>query len=195
MKFEDAQKFMIKYLSSSKFANREDAQTTLSSLSLITDMVKHGFITENSQEGVQIKGKKYITNEPFVINERAYVCGFMREFDGELFMRLFSSKSDKVCLIIPRLNIQESDINFDKNKNIPLTVSIKSDNKYKVYTSQTTWLPAFIYDLKKQHVKLNKSEKVVYILCYDPLYNRKASSKNGLHNDILKILHEMNEIK
>ena len=145
MKFEDAQNAMIKYLSSSEFANREDAQDTLSSLSLIIDMVKHGFITENSQEGVQTKSKTYNTNEPFVLNERAYVCGFMHESDGELFMRLFSSKSDKVCLIIPRLEIEESEINFDRNKNIPLTITIKN-GKYKVITSQLPWIPATAFD-------------------------------------------------
>ena len=40
----------------------------------------------------------------------------------------------------------------------------------------------------KKEIKLNKSEKVVLILCYDPKLNRDAKNKDGLFREVLKSL-------
>lgn len=52
MRFAAAQKQTLDYLSSAEFKEREDAQTTVSSLPILKKIVEKGFVTDNSQEGI-----------------------------------------------------------------------------------------------------------------------------------------------
>jgi hypothetical protein len=49
-------------------------------------------------------------------------------------------------------------------------------------------IPQRAEDMFRKAVRLNKSEKVVYILCWDPEWNRLASNRDGLFRDVLKYL-------
>ena len=82
MKFDEAIKHSIDYLNSSEFRNREDAQTTIKSIPLIIKINSMGFLTDNSQEGLILKGYNPDSKNYYEIKERAYISGFMKKENG-----------------------------------------------------------------------------------------------------------------
>ncbi len=181
MRFDDARKASVKYLESNEFKEREDAEDSQKDLPFLIQMNKHGFLTNNSQPGNEARGKSPMTGKPYHIEERAYVSGFMKTKEGIEFVKKFNANSDKTCFINQVIDEDCAPVNTDYW--LPLTVS-----NGEAFTRSSLWIPTQTFDFMKKIAKINKSESVVYIMCFDPLWNRKGISKKGLFHDILKAL-------
>ena len=181
MRFDDARKATVKYLESDEFKEREDAQDSQTDVPYLIDINRRGFLTQNSQPGNEARGKNPMTGKSYHIEERAYVSGFMKTKQGIEFVRRFNAFSDKTCYINQVIDESCAPVNTDYW--LPLT---KSNGE--VFTRSSLWIPTETFEFMKKQAKINKSESVVYIMCFDPVWNRKASGRNGLFRDILKAL-------
>lgn len=186
MKFSEALKESIKHLNSSEFRNRvkEEDERMLSEINILTEINKKGFLTNNSQSGRQEKGKHYQDKKPYIIDERAYLSGFMLKTKAEKFIDNLRKSSDKVGLIVP---VCECDLDIPSELYIPLTTT-KHASKVQVNTHILPVISKKSMTFFLKESKVNKTEPVVFICCFDPEWNRYSSSKNGLFTDILKAL-------
>lgn len=180
MKFKEAQAAAISMISSPEFIERirEEDDSMLKHLDLLKTMNQHGYITTGSQAGNKKFGKS------FEIIERAYITGFMLETDAIKFIKNMGVLTDKNAMYIPRCS---DDIHLPASLDIPLTIT-KKDGTIVVHTHMATALPMSHWDQQRKQAKLNKSDKIVYIFCWDTKWNRDASSASGLFTDVIKIL-------
>lgn len=186
MKFSDARQRMIKYLQSEDFTSREDAQTT--NTDNLIQINKKGFLTENSQEGILHSGFNKDTQKYFLIKERAYVTGFMKNSEVEEFVNRINNTTDKVAFsIIPSVK--------EESSFITVTVSASAESKAKLKTTPLTpatklftSLPDEVLKSIKKSVHINQTEAVSLVAVFDPVYGRKATSVKGVFKDILNHL-------
>jgi hypothetical protein len=201
MKFADAQKKMIDYLGSSEFSEREDANTTISSVPILQKIIKKGFITQNSQEGIITSGFNKETQRYYHIEERAYLMGFMKRDDAIKFVEWMNTNTNKISFIIHIDYSKEYENILDKGHDgffskIPVTVSNSAAKKtdikklYPVTTILTAYTPSMI-DFTKKTVHLDKSQSVHYIVVIDPVYGRHATSAHGIYKDVIKGLESI----
>jgi hypothetical protein len=187
MKFKDAQKRIIQKLASDDFKQRilDEDSTMLKHIPLITEINKSGYLTTESQAGRCHKGKKsYVDGKPYEIRERSYLTGFMKKDTAENFIKAMGIYTDKNAVYIP---ICEDSVNLPSELDIPLTITIKKD-KTEINTHTSTAIPKSYGNHLIKELKLNKSEDVVCIICWDTKWCRSASSTNGLFTDVLKCL-------
>ena len=190
MKFAAAIKKSITYLSSDEFKGRDDAETTVASIPTLIKINKGGFLTDNSQEGLILKGKNPETKKSYVIKERAYVSGFMPHAAAPKFVEHVNTFSDKVAFIIysnPSPAFEKAFMSgpVDELPKVTLTISSLGQTPFKEDTKTFTSLPTKIVNFQKEAVHLNTSEPVDYVQVFDPQYGRKASAPNGLYKAIL----------
>lgn len=153
-------------------------------LPLLQKINKAGFLTVNSQAGHRSKGKQYQTGKPYELVERAYLVGFMLEEDAAKFIKAMSIQTDKNAIFLPvGASVEEIPSALD----IPLTI-VKMGSSITVETHVAAALPKEMSDSFKKMVHLNKSEKAVYILCWDTHWGRSAAGKNGLFTQVLECL-------
>ncbi len=186
MKFKDAQKFVIEYLDSDSFKNREDVQTTIRAVPLLKTINSKGFITQDSQQGINSSGYNSSSELYYSIKERAYVNGFMKRKNAEEFISWMNTYTDKIAFIIYQV---DNNIDFSVLPFIPVTVSATGNNKNELthFVQKTrirTVLPENDIKFLKKMSKLNLTEPIEYISVIDPVYGRKATSKNGLLSNI-----------
>jgi len=180
MKFNDVKTHRIKMFDTPEFLNRikgEDPRM-LKYLPLLKKINEYGFITIESQAGVEKK------SETFTLSEKSYIIGFIEESRAENFIKHLSINSDKNCLIV---HIVDKNFDIPAKYDIPLTIE-QTKNNIKVVTHTSTVLPQNWYDMYKKEIKINKSEKVILLLCFDPKFNRDAKNKDGLFSEVLKSL-------
>jgi hypothetical protein len=187
MKFQDAQKFVIKYLESDSFKNREDAQDTIIAIPLLKTINTKGFITQDSQQGINSSGYNSSTGLYYSMKERAYVNGFMKQKDTQKFISWMNTYTDKIAFIVYQV---DNDIDFSILPFIPVTVSATGKNKNELNhfvpnTRIRTILPENDIKFLKKTSKLSLKEQIDYISVIDPVYGRKAMNKNGLLSDII----------
>jgi hypothetical protein len=189
MKFKEAQKKAVEMFVSKDFIERirEEDPSMVKQLPLLQEINKLGFLTENSQAGRFSKGKHYKDGLPYEIHERAYISGFMPESKAEEFIKEFNLKTNNNAVFIP---ICSDKIFLPAKFDIPVTYSIHND-KTKVDTHMSMALPNAQYEWYKKFLKLNKSEKVVYLLCWDTKWDYLASKKDGLFNNMIKVLSKL----
>lgn len=201
MKFQDAQKAMVQYLSSNEFKNREDAKTTLPSIKILQDINRKGLLTTNSQTGEDEKGFNPETKKYYRICERAYIEGFMKRSNGLALIDFLNTTTDKVAFFIyenpdPAFETLYFEGDVKAVPSIPVTVSGSSSVGYshikKLYpdTKMPTTVPKSTADFQRNHVKLNKSEDTHWICIIDPVYGRNALKKDGLFTVVLDALKE-----
>ena len=181
MKFNEAKAQAVALFNSAEFkerVNEEDA-TMLRQLATLQEINRNGFITVNSQAGAKAKGKHHETGKAYENIERAYLMGFMLETKAPEFIKNMGLKTDKNAVFVP---VCSDDINLPSVLDIPLTIT-KSAGTTKVDTHFSSALPKSAFDSFKKQVKLSKSEKVVFIFCWDSEWGRK-----GLFKDVLRIL-------
>jgi len=180
MKFKEAQSAAISMISSPEFIERirEEDDSMLNHLDLLKTMNQLGYITTESQAGNKKVGKSY------EIIERAYINGFMLESEAVKFIKNMAILTDKNAAHIPHCS---NDIHLPASLDIPLTI-VKKDGTIAVHTHMSTALPISHWDQERKQAKLNKSDKIVYISCWDTKWNRDASSATGLFTDVIKIL-------
>lgn len=189
MKFNDALKHSVEMLKSDAFKQRviEEDKTMLKHIPILIEINKNGYLTDNSQAGRNHSGLTWDTKKPFVMKEKAYISGFMKESDATEFIKLMSIETDKNAILIPYCN---GKIDLLAGLDIPLTIATV-DNKTTVETHQPVAMPKDWIDFEKKQVKLDRSEKAVYIFCWDNKWGRNASGKNGLFTDVLHILKKL----
>jgi hypothetical protein len=173
MKFEDVKTHRIKMFDTPEFIKRikDEDILMLKYLPILKKINLYDFITIESQSGVRK-------------NEKSYVIGFIQESKAENFIKNLSINSDKNCLIIYTV---DDKFDIPAKFDIPLTIE-KKNNEIKVVTHTSTIIPKSLLDMYKKEIKINKSEKVVLLLCFDPKFNRDAKNKDGLFIDVIKSL-------
>ena len=171
MKFSAAQKNAVSMFDNPEFiANIKDEDSTMVKyLTILKQINQHGYLTTNSQAG----------RKTSTIYERAYITGFMMKKDAAQFIKNMNIETDKNAIYVSITNID------DPKLDIPLTIE-KMKNNWEVFTHMSTSIPKRIWNQERK--KLNLLDDVVYIFCWDPKWNRTASSSSGLFTDVLKIL-------
>ena len=111
----------------------------------------------------------------------------MKKDNAEKFIKEMGIYTDKNALFTP---ICSDDISIPASLDIPLTITIQQD-KTEVSTHTSSVISKSYADMLRKQVKLNKSEDVVYIFCWDTKWCRNASNKNGLFTDILKVMKKI----
>jgi hypothetical protein len=180
MKFNEAKAQAVALFNSVEFkerVNEEDA-LMLRQFAILQEINKHGFITVNSQAGNKSKGKHYTTGKPYENLERAYLMGFMLETEAALFIKNMGLKTDKNAIYVP---VCSDDIKLPSALDIPLTIT-KSGGTVIVDTHFSVALPKSAFEGFRKQAKLSKSEKIVFIFCWDSEWGRK-----GLFKDILRV--------
>jgi len=181
MKFKEAIKRAVDMFDNDKeFLERITVEdpTMVKHLPILKQINQLGFLTYGSQAGLRKKGKDY------EIHERAYVEGFMQEKEAGEFIKKMAFHTDKNAIFVPTCC---DDVIVPPSLDIPLTTT-KKNGKISVDTHMSTAIPKSVEDMFRKRVKLNKTEKAVYIFCWDPEFNRMASGKNGLFRDVLRYL-------
>jgi hypothetical protein len=183
MKFTDAQKAAVAMFSSPEFLDRikEEDDTMLKHMKLLQDINRAGLLTTNSQAGNTTRGKGY------VITERAYIDGFMPEATAEKFIKEMNIHTDKVAVYVPYC---EDSIHIPSSLDVPLTTTRKN-GQITVHTHMSLALPQSTWNFFRKQVKLNKSEKAVYVFCYDTKWSRNASGPRGLFTEVLRTLNNI----
>lgn len=184
MKFNEAKAHAVALFNSAEFkerVNEEDA-TMLRQLATLQEINRNGFITVNSQAGAKAKGKHHESGKAYENIERAYLMGFMLETKAPEFIKNMGLKTDKNAVFVP---VCSDDINLPSALDIPLTITTSAGTT-KVDTHFSSALPKSAFDSFKKQVKLSKSEKVVFIFCWDSEWGRK-----GLFKDVLRILRSL----
>jgi len=186
MKFREACAAAVIMFGKDSFAEKikEEDPLMVKYLPLLQKINKAGFLTINSQAGHHSKGKHYQTGKPYELTERAYLIGFMLEKDAAKFIKAMAIQTDKNAIFLP---VAASVDELSSDLDIPLTI-VKRGVDISIETHITAALPKELSDSFKKIVHLNKSEKVVYILCWDINWGRSAAGKNGLFTQVLECM-------
>jgi len=190
MKFVEAQAKAVAMFSSPGFIKEieEEDPAMVKHLNLLKTMNQCGYITTNSQAGKKMSGKKSaIDGKPFETIERAYIVGFMLEVNAIQFIKNFGIYTDKNAVYVPYCS---DDIHLPSSLDVPLTIT-KTTDITKVVSHMPTTYPESYWHQERKQAKINKSEKVVYIFCWDTKWNRNASSATGLFTDVIKTLKSL----
>ena len=196
--FKNAQQKMITHIASSEFKKREDAQTTLKSIPILKKIIKYGYLTDSSQEGMIESGYNKKTKKKYFINERAYVVGFMKKKYSRKFVDWINVNTNKISLII----VNDSSKSFEKKfydegnhdgiSTIPVTIQGNTEKRLTPVTNIHLILPSKIIKFQLEQVSLTKSDDVDYVACIDPQYGLRADDKsNGLYKCIIEGLMQM----
>jgi hypothetical protein len=172
--FKIAQKNAVDKFTNPEFIKNieEEDPTMVKHLNILKQINEYGYLTTNSQAG--IKTENY--------EERSFIIGFMSRKDAQKFVHTINTTTDKIAL-----SVVVSDTYADPKLDIPLTM----ENKKGIWKSSyhmSTFVPINHLIREKQKIGLNQDLDILYIFCWDPKWNRNASSKMGLFTDVLKIL-------
>jgi hypothetical protein len=146
MKFKYAVLDAVKTLASDAFIKRikEEDDTMLKHLTILKEINKYGFITNNSQTGNKN------TKESYEINQRAYISGFMLESMAQHFIKNMNLYTDKGAIYIPICDTIPS------NLDIPLTIT-KINGEIKIDTHMSSALPFSVWDSYRKQLHINKN--------------------------------------
>ena len=188
--FASKQQTTIAYLESPAFAAREDAQSSLVSIPLFILMIRNGFITEGSQEGLIKSGYNETTEYFYEIQERAYVTGIMKKPHAKIFVENINVNTDKVAFISRVDPTKYFDDLFQKESQPSVATSKeKSAKTQEILASKkffsTGHLQLVFPLLSSELDKKEFDEEVEIVQVFDPVYGRNASYLGGLYRDIL----------
>lgn len=189
MKFKDAIKYSVQVFSSPEFVERiktEDPKM-VKHLLILKKINANGFLTTESQGGHKWSGTSVVDGQPTTIIERAYLSGFMLETTAAAFIKNIGLLTDKNAIYVPPCN---DNIHLPVSLDIPVTVT-KTKHKYVITTHMSVALPQSVWQSYRKQAHINKTEKVVYIQCWDPKWNNNASSSSGLFTDVLRTLKNL----
>lgn len=170
MKFRASQKNAVAMFDDREFIKniKEEDSTMIKHLNILKQINQHGYLTTNSQA----------VRKTTIIYERSYITGFMMKKDAIQFIKNMNIETDKNAIYVSITNID--DPKFD----IPLTIQ-KNKKDWEVFTHMSTTIPKHFWNQERNKLHLDEG---VYIFCWDPKWNRNASSPCGLFTDVLKIL-------
>jgi len=99
--------------------------------------------------------------------------------------------TDKCAIYVPIISEKCPIVSF-RDLDIPLTIVKTGRNQPVIATHMSTIIPYDVVLQESEHVLSNtnliKSNKIVYIFCWDPIWGREAGEKNGLFKNIINIL-------
>ena len=195
MSFASAQTKMIKYLSSDEFKERGDSNSTIKSVPVLQKIIKKGFITFDSQEGIISDGFNENTGKYYIIKERAYVTGFMKSSQSVEFVENINSHTNKIAFIVrsdATKKFYDEYMSSQYISNIAVTIQGASENKKDIELSAFTRIPLVlpkeIIEFDMKIAKIKWSDSIHLVACIDPTYGVHAKSTNGLYKAILKWL-------
>jgi hypothetical protein len=183
MKFKDAQTMAIHKFDTNDFLTRikEEDESMLKHLPILKTINEKGFITTCSQAGRKSKG---INNKPYVMEERAFIEGFMPYKKAVNFLKNMNLYTDKNAV---NIFISDNATFLKSELDIPLTITTQN-NKTNIDTHMPLSLPINILNSYKKEHKINRNEHVLFVFCWDPIWNRNASNVDGLFTDVLRNL-------
>lgn len=189
MKFKEALEKSVKLLSSPEFKQRvkEESDFEIQHLNDLKEINKHGFLTLSSQGGHKISGISPLDGKHYQMIERAYLEGFMLEKEASEFIQRCSMTTDKNVIFVPYCN---DNVYIPRELDFPLTIS-KKGKETLIYTSYSSALPKYVWEAFRKESHINKTEKIVFILCWDSKWNRNASGPSGLFKDVLRVLKNL----
>lgn len=184
MKFKDAISAAVKMFSSSDFLERikNEDETMLRHMKILSQINEMGFITIESQAGNTIHGKR--DGKPYSISERSFVSGFMLQSQAINFIALMATQTDKNAMYIP---VVSENAPLPSALDIPVTVTNRAGMN-EITTHFSSAIPQSVWTMFRKQAHINKNEKIVFIFCWDSLWNRDASGSTGLFTDVVKIL-------
>ena len=184
MNFKEAQQMAVHKFDTEDFLTRikEEDDTMLKHLPILKKINEKGLLTTGSQAGRKQKGISVINNNHYVMEERAFVEGFMPYKTAVTFLTKMNLNTDKNAV---NVFISENPKFFKSELDIPLTICTQN-NKTNIETHMPLSIPIHTLNMFKREHKINKGENVLYVFCWDPVWNRDASS--GLFADVLRNL-------
>jgi len=192
-RYQKSIKRQIKMMESSSFLKllEEEDETMLENFERIKDINRLGYLTVESQAGLEREGTNEQTGKEYHISERAYIAGFMPESVASSFIRFMSIHTDKIVQYVPQV---EDTTYLPSELDVPLTISEdasedKDGGETKVATHMSPALPKSVWNDWRKQCHISKKERVVFVECYDPKWNRHAMSCNGLFTDVFSVLN------
>ena len=184
MNFKEALQMAVHKFDTEDFLTRikEEDDTMLKHLPILKKINEKGLLTTGSQAGRKQKGISVINNNHYVMEERAFVEGFMPYKTAVTFLTNMNLNTDKNAV---NVFISDNPIFFKSELDIPLTI-LTQNNKTNIETHMLLSLPIHTLNMFKKEHKINKGENVLYVFCWDPVWNRNAST--GLFADVLRNL-------
>ena len=189
MKFKEAQEAMVNQFDSPTFHERikEEDPIMFKHIPLLKKINRAGMITFNSQSGQKISGLSADDHKPYTIIERAYLFGWMKIEEAASFIFQLGISTDKQAIYLPMVS---DNTLLPGSLAVPFTITI-TGKRTENTTRGSSALPERVYIQLKAESRLNKSEKVVAVMCWDPKWNRNASGPRGLFSDVLKVLRSI----
>ena len=160
----------------------EEDASMLKHIAVLRDINARGYITHDSQAGRKHSGKSPVDGRHYCNEERAYILGFMLESVAAEFLKWMGLHTDKNAVYVPACG---GDVSLPVGLDVPLSVDTAGKTP-TVYTKMSPVLPVRVWDFYRKEAHINKSEKIVYIFCWDPLWNRGVSGAKGLFTEVLK---------
>jgi hypothetical protein len=185
MKFKDAMAYSIENLSSPEFKERvkEEDATMLKHIPILKEINALGYITHDSQAGRKHSGNSPSNGRYYEYHERAYIMGFMLESVATQFIQKMGLETDKNAVYVHPTDDYDSPVGMG----VPLTVDV-GGNLPSVDTSMHSVIGIETWEMYRKDARINKTEKIVYVFCWDPLWNRAASGAKGLFTEVLNVL-------
>lgn len=185
MKFQAAVENWVEHLLSHEFKERvlEEDPTMLKHVPILAEINRHGFITNNSQAGRK-NGK-----QDWDLWERAYLNGFMLQSEAVSFIKEMALHTDKVAQVLHPTTDQAT-LDLTSALNVPLTLE---KNKEKTETHMPNTVSITQWDRWRKECHIDKTEKIVFVVCYDLKWNRSAVGAKGLFKEVLKILKKIED--
>jgi hypothetical protein len=193
MKFPEAVLKSITKLSSPEFEKRveEEDPSMKKHIPILLELNRHGYITVNSQAGNHFKGVNSETKKKYDYSEKAFILGFMLQSTASVFIKELALHTDKLAQVLHATTdkqILELPIALD----LPLTMDRMSG---VVHSHMPNTVSVATWDAWRKECHIDKSEKIVHVMCYDLQWNRNASGPGGLFKDVLRILKKINRTK
>jgi hypothetical protein len=182
MKFNDAKEQAVKRMSTPDFMERirEEDDLMLKHLPLLKQINEAGYITTESQGGHRSQGQGY------EVIERAFITGFMLETHAAQFIKNMAVYTDKIAMFVPMCADRT---HLPSSLDVPVTLSkTNTSRSVVVNTHLSTAMPESVFEMLRTQYHINKSEKIVFITCWDAKWKRNGSGAAGLFVDVLSQL-------
>jgi len=187
MKFEAASLKSVDYLLGPEFKERviEEDATMLKHIPILAEINRHGYISFNSQAGR--KHSSIVDAKLSESWERAFFEGFMLQSKAALFIKEMALHTDKVAHVL-HSTTDKTTLDLPSALNTPVTViNERTHTHMPNIVSDATW-----HRLRKQF-HIDKTEKIVWVSCYDLTWNRSAVGAKGLFKEILRVLKKIDQ--
>jgi len=177
MDFENAINKMITYIDSENFISKKYNVYNKEYLKKINEL---GFLTINFQYGIEKKRNHSKINSTHV-EEKAYLTGFLKKDIVDKFLKHISSNPNIIA--------------FSKIETFVKTfmyIPLLLDNNKIIKTTKYTISPRELNNIKKQY-NIKDVHDISYIYCIESKFNRLANIKNGLFENIINALENINK--